>query len=191
MTRSLLRRLAERPFTERERQRAFSLAALALLLAAALLTVTAGRDERVPTKPRTSTAIASPLPSDLADANPPTTTRAPARPGARTPTAVTVLARRFLSDFLPYLYGHRRARGIEGASRSLHRRLAADRPRVPATARRRRARIVAFESTRIPGRSATWAVRARVADGKVVDVPVELLIARRSRRLVVVQIGSE
>lgn len=190
MTRSLLRRLAERPFTERERQRAFSLAALVLLLAAALLTVTARRGEHVPATPRASTATAVTPPLARTE-RAPTRTHTPARPAVRAPKAVTALARRFLADYLSYLYGQRRARGIEGVSRSLRRRLAADHPRVPAAARRRRPRIVGMESTHVPGNPETWAVRARIADGKVADFPVELLLARRGRRLVVIQIGGE
>lgn len=190
MSRSSLRRLAERPFTERERQRAFTLAALVLLLAAALLTLTAGDDGRHPT-PRASTPSTTAPPTPSPESEPPRPPRAPARRVERAPKPVTVLARRFLSDYLGYLYGQRRAGGIEGASRSLRRRLAADHPRVPAAARRRRPRVVALEGTRVRGRAATWAVRARVADGEVADFPVEMLITRRGQRLAVVQIGGE
>jgi len=190
MTRPLLRRLAQRPLTERERQRAFSLAALALLLAAALLTVTA-RHENPPTTPRTSTAAAVTPPSPAAAAPAPTRTHAPARAAVRAPKAVTALARRALSDYLAYLYGQRRARGIEGLDRALRRRLAANRPRVPAAVRRRRPGVGAMTGTRVPDSPATWAVRARVVDGAVADFPVELLIARRGGRLVVIQIGGE
>lgn len=191
MTRSLLRRLADRPLTERERQRAFSLAALTLLLVAALLTVTARRDEHVPLMPRTSTATAV-TPPPPAPAEPaPTRTPAPAPRAVRAPKAVIALARRALSDYLAYLYGQRSARGIEGLDRALRRRLAADRPRVPAAVRRRRPGVGAMTGTRVPDSPSTWAVRARVVDGAVADFPAELLIARRGGRLVVIQIGGE
>jgi hypothetical protein len=55
-------------------------------------------------------------------------------------------ARRFLAGYLPYSYGRRSARRVEGASAALMRRLASERPRVPAAIRRRQPRLLLVQS---------------------------------------------
>jgi hypothetical protein len=181
---SSLRGWLERPLRERDRQRAFALAAAALVLAAAILTLT-GRDHHQPppaaaTPPTSPAAVPPPV-------SPAPAVRAPAREREPEPAPRSIrrVARRFLAGYLPYLYGQRPARRIDASTPQLRRRLAANRPRVSPAARRRRPRVVALEGERaLAGR---WLVRARIADGSVVAYPIELLIDGRR----VVAIGGE
>lgn len=180
---SSLRGWLDRPLRERDRQRAFVLAAAALVLAAAILTLT-GRDHHQPlatAAPPTSPAAVPP------PVSPAPAVRAPARERVPEPAPRSIrrVARRFLAGYLPYLYGQRTARRIDASTARLRRRLAANRPRVSPAARRRRPRVVALEGERAP--AGRWLVRARIADGSVAAYPIELLIHGRR----VVAIGGE
>lgn len=174
-----LRRWLQRPLRERDRQRAFALAAAALVLAAAILTLTQRTTDQPPPTP--TTTIAAPV----AAPPPPLASDVRERGREPTPTQVKRVARRFLAGYLPYLYGQRPARRIDATTQSLRRRLASNRPRVSPAARRRRPHVVALTGVRAP--AGRWLVRARIADGSVAAYPIELLIALRR----VVAIGGE
>src|SRR6266508_5032826 len=124
-------RLLARPLAERERRRVFAAVALGLLAAAAALTFIAPPREhrlasaRPPAASVSAPALPTPLPS------------APAGP----PAVVVRAGRRFLHDYLPYLYGHTRARTFSAASGLLAASLASHPPRVSPAMRRRHPRF--------------------------------------------------
>lgn len=187
MIRSTVRQLAEQPIDERRRQQLFALAAIILLLTAGLLSLTAGSRDRA----MQSTRVPLAMPADLELPRSWTQVAPAPQSRERAPERVIAVSRRFLAGYLPYLYGRRPARAIEHAGRALRRQLAADTPRVPAAARRRRPRVIAVDGERMPSRARAWTVTARIADGKVIDFPVELLVVARAGRLVVAQVGGE
>lgn len=198
---SHLRRLLQRPLSERDRQRGFALAAAVLMTAALALTLTSNPtgDERPANRNGAALAPAPPIPAaDPAEAAPvvptartsPPAERASARSRHAPPPRVARAARGFLTGYLRYLYGRGRAGRIDRASTALRRRLAAERLRVPPAARRRRPRLVSLHGERVPERRA-WLVTARVDDGDVAVYPVELLIALRRGGPVVERIGGE
>lgn len=122
-------------------------------------------------------------PSAEADAGSPRRPRPPHRRLRRT-------AERFLHGYLPYLYGQAPLRTVKAAAPALRRRLAHQRLRVPRAARRRRPRLRALRLGAFVPDARAWRVRASVADGDVI-FPIELVIATRDGRLVVIQTGSE
>ncbi|MDO8213908.1 hypothetical protein [Conexibacter sp. CPCC 206217] len=176
---------------ERARQRRFALAAAVLLLAAVALSATRPANDptpapsTTPTTTTTSTTSTSPPPLIV---SPP---RVPAPPAARAPQRrLRQVARRFLADYLPYLYGRASGRRIDGASPQLARRLARTRLRVPPAARRRRPHVRGVHVGARVRDARAWQVSARIADGDVVAYPIELLVGVRDGRLVVTAIGS-
>ena len=171
---------------ERRRLRTFALVAILLALAAIALSGTNRPDQaNEPTGVTTTTFEASPPPVAEPDAAP--RIRQPRRPTAR----LRRTAQRFLRTYLPYLYGQARLRSLERAAAELRRRLARAERRVPPAARRRRPRVRALLLGGLVRDARAWRVTARVADGDVAVYPIELLIAERRGRLVVVQTGGE
>lgn len=169
-----LRQLAEHPIAERERRAAFALAAAILLAAAALLLLSAGGSIQPAPAPTTASQgrAASPAPP----------LPAPSR-GAE------AAATRFLHGYLPFLYGRGGARGIRGAAPRLLGRLIGTRLRVPPAARERRPRVEALRVHRIAAGRA--ALTAQIADGDLAGYPIELVLARRAGRWLVVAVGVE
>jgi hypothetical protein len=105
----------------------------------------------------------------------PAASSTPAEPsgkGTRSPVAASQAdaaaskhaARRFLTGYLPYTYGHGRARRIRPATAALRRQLTTQRPRVPARQRRRTPRLVLLQSETVGHRHA--ALVAFVSDGR-------------------------
>jgi hypothetical protein len=162
-------RLRERPIADSERHAA--MAAIVVLLAGTALVLAhtpAGQ-------PR---AGKHPVPSSIA------VVRAPAPPVLAPLTVEAARATQvFLAGYLAHLYGHRSSAGIQGATRSLTRSLAAHAPPVPPEMRERQPRVVALRPAAAP--AGLLAARAIVNDGGVVDYPITLLLARHDGRLLV------
>lgn len=172
---SRLARALERPLAERDRARAFGAAALTLVLAAGALSLIApphpGR--QTPKRP----AIAVP----------------PARPAPVVPLApppqVLRAGRRFLADYLPFLYGHTTGREFHAASAALARSLTARPVRVASAMRRRHPRVVTLASRRLDG-GPRWLLSATIADGAV-RYPIELLVTTGAHSATVVGLGED
>jgi hypothetical protein len=187
-----LRVFWNRPLRDTDRPRLFALAIALIVAAAVLLTqlerpAAQPRPERTPRLP----ASASPVPeAPLAAA-----TAEPSEEGTRTPVAPAPTdvaaskraARRFLAGYLPYTYGRGRPRRISSATLALRRRLAAQRPRVPARERRRRPRVALLQSNAVGSRRAELV--ALVEDGRRrYSVPLELVRTTTGWR--VARVGS-
>lgn len=175
-----LRELAERPIAESERPRLFALAA-AILVAVAIVLIALGpstSDKGPPSAPPATTPSAPPA------------APAPAAPTPRpVPAAAERSARRFLTGYLRFIYGHGRAAEIDAVTPALRRRLARSRVRVPPAARRRRPRVVGLEAESLP--SGAVAVTAEVADGGVARYPVHLKLRQSGGGWAVVEAGTD
>jgi hypothetical protein len=173
-----LGRLLARPLEERERGRVFAAVAVGLLLAAAVLTFITPPREMQP----------APTPTPTASVPAPAAMTTPSTP-ADVPAVILHAGRRFLSDYLSFLYGHTRGQAFHAASASLAHRLASRPPRVSPAMRRRRPRVAALSGHRLASRS-RWVLTATIADGGV-RYPIELVIATRPRGgAMVVRIGE-
>lgn len=193
-----LRVLLNRPIADSERPRLFVIAAGIVLVAAVGLSLTSGgREERsgaarTPAVNESRAAAPPPVeaPADPAALPVPSEEGPGARGAQPSRTQVTAAkrnARRFLDGYLPYNYGRGGAREIEAATVELRRALAADRPRVPATERRRRARI---ETLQVDGASPRRAgVLALVDDGRR-RYSVRLQLARYGSNWKVTSVGG-
>jgi hypothetical protein len=177
--------MIDKRLDERRRLRTFALAAVALSTAAITLTWT--------DRPGPASQPAAVAPSS--EASPPRNVAIDARPHARAPRRpsrhLRRTARLFLQTYLPYLYGQARLSALKASSPALRRRLARDRRPVPPAARRRRPRVRALQLGGLVQDARAWRVTARIADGDVAAYPIELLIAARDGRLIVVQTGGE
>ena len=178
-----LRAFLNRPLRDSDRPRLFAIAVVLVLAAAALFAML---DD--PGSPRAETEPAEPSPTPT-PAGPPAAgserfalREAPSEesdppPALKASSADVAQARRaargFLAGYLPYAYGRGRGRRIAHVSPSLRRRLASERPRVPATERRRRPRVALLQADSV-GRSRAG-MRALVEDGaRRYTVPLEL-----------------
>jgi hypothetical protein len=181
--RGRLSQLLARPISDRERGRAFAVVAVVLLLAAVALTLVAPpRDER---------AAAPSSPASTSAASTTTPTLPSAAPAIRPPAVVLDAGRRFLQDYLPYLYGHARGRTFSAASSALGRSLASRPPRVPPAMRRRHPHVVSLSGHQLASRS-RWVLTATIADGGAARYPVELVVEQRpTGGAVVVQLGED
>jgi hypothetical protein len=176
-----LRELASRPIADRQRSRLLALAAAAILAATALLLAT------------------RPHPTDLAPApaRPHTTrTQAALAPAPRqhtttqptvAPVPVVRTARAFLAGYLAFLYGHRGASAITGATPMLRRHLASQVLVVAPAQRRRYGRAIELTATVVGG---GWSVQVLIADGGVADYPLLLEITRAGGRWLVSGVGG-
>ena len=137
-----LRAFLNRPLRDSDRPRLFAIAVALVLAAAALLAML---DD--PGSPRgdAESAELSPMPTaagpPAASSVPFASQEAPSEesdppPALKASSADVAQARRaargFLAGYLPYAYGRRDARRIAHVSSPLRRRLASERPRVPA-----------------------------------------------------------
>ncbi len=192
-----LRAFLNRPLRDSDRPRLFAIAVALVLAAAALLAMLddppspradaePAEPSAMPTAAGPPAASSEPLVSEQApseEANPPAALEASSAHVTRAKQA----ARGFLAGYLPYAYGRRDARRIAHASPQLRRRLASERPRVPAAERRRRPRLVLLQADSV-GRSQAG-MRAQVADGaRRYTVPLEL--ERTAAGWVVTELGT-
>jgi hypothetical protein len=189
-----LRLLWNRPLRDGDRPRLFAIAVALIAAAAALLTQLERPAPSPPVKPRQ----ALPAAGALEPASTPAASSPPAEPseeGTRTPGATSradvaaskQAAHRFLAGYLPYTYGHGRARRIRPATAALRRWLAAQRPRVPARERRRRPRLMLLQSATVGHRRAELV--ALVGDGRR-RYTVALELARTRAGWQVARVGS-
>jgi hypothetical protein len=208
-----LQQLAERPIADRERRRLFALSAAVILGAAGLLITlrpgTAGDPKPAPppaaTRPdlppptppaaRTPASPPSPTPGRGEDAGKPAhreranaRRRPPARPARHVHEGVARSARRFLSGYLPFLYGRGPASAIDPTTAELRARLAHSHVRVPAATRHRHPRVVEMRVRAAGG--GRFAVSARVEDDGAASYPIELVVGRRGGRWRVVEAGG-
>lgn len=154
-----LRALANRPLGDDDRPRLFAIAVAVIVACAALLALW---DDPAPPRARTLPAPAA----DLPPADPVATPAGVADPVA-SPAEVARAkrtARRFLAGYLPYSYGQGPASAISGASPALRRRLASERPRVPAQVRARHPRVRLVQTEGATARDAR--LTALVSDGR-------------------------
>ena len=150
-----------------------------LALAAAALLALAPAPERDPA-PR-----ARPQPVAPASSPPP----APVNRRTPVPHGAERAARRFLTGYLRFLYGHAGAREIEQATPQLRRRLSRSRLRVPPAARRRNPRIARLEVRRVAADEV--AVSAEVEDGGVARYPVSVTMRRTGPGWRAVAVGAD
>jgi hypothetical protein len=171
-----LRLLLNRPLRDSDRPRLLAVAVVVIMAAAGMLALSDGAH---PGTPAVRTPVAAPTPV-LGDDNSVAAVPGPSPTPQATPgeegrpsrqvegsradvTAAKRVARRFLAGYLPYSYGRRRPAGIAAATGRLRRRLAAQRPRVPARERRRHARLVLVQSDTVTHRHAV--LLALIGDG--------------------------
>ena len=195
-----LRLFLNRPLRDADRPRMFVVAVAAIIAAAAALALlddigpapTPARTDRAGAgstdaagrveAPSTASPTATPaLPSEEGR---------PARESVASRAEVARakrLARRFLRGYLRFSYGRGATSAIVGSTDELRRRLAEERPRVPAKERRRRPRLVLVQSDSVSRAQAR--LLAFVSDGKRrYTVPLELVRTRAGWR--VVSVGS-
>jgi Family of unknown function (DUF6459) len=196
-----LRGFLNRPLDDGDRPRLFVVAVAVIVAAAAAFGVFADRGPRttaprLPERSRESLPATAPAPAVTA---PPTVASAPTLPSeegrpsanATGPSAdvkaARRAARRFLVGYLPYTYGRRAARRVPAASLALHRRLAAERPHVPARERRRRARVVLVNADAVSHDAA--ALTALIDDGAR-HYTIALELERSGGRWTVTDVGG-
>lgn len=97
-------------------------------------------------------------------------------------------ARRFLSGYLPYLYGQGPATAIRGATPGLRRRLWANRPPVPPAALERSPRLIRVETH--PSRSGRTTASGQIEDGSAA-YSIELSLLRRGGSWFVASVGGD
>lgn len=151
-----LRLFANAPIADGDRPRLFAIVVVLILGAVATLALLddagpAPRPAAAPVERELGDDPGGPLP-ELAppatpqapseESDPPANLRASAEDVARSKLA----ARRFLKRYLPYAYGRSSASKLTAATPELRAQLARERPRVPATERRRRARVELLQS---------------------------------------------
>ena len=179
-------RLRDRPIAEGERRWAFFASTVLLAITVGLLALTTSA-----TRTTTATdrgALAGHTLSGQPPASPvPVSADGQSTPGALSPP-VSRVARRFLTGYLAYLYGHGGVAGVRDASPALVRSLGANPPRVSIDIRARHPRVIALQATAAPAGQA--GVSALVNDGGIADYPVVLFIGERRGRLLVTALGE-
>ena len=179
-------RLRDRPIAESERRRAFIASTVLLTLTVALLALTTPATRTTTATDRS--ALAGHTLAGQPPASPvPVSADGQSTPGALSPP-VSRVARRFLTGYLAYLYGHAGANRVRDASPTLVRSLGANPPRVSVDIRARQPRVVALAPVAAP--TGVVGVSALVGDGGVADYPVVLFISEHSGRLLVTSLGA-
>src|SRR4051794_17510871 len=149
-----LRILLNRPLRDGDRRRLFAVAVAVIAAATGLLAVLddagpvrnakpAAARTAAPTETTATAIVASSTPvapSEESDLPP------GLRPSAGDISRSKRAARRFLAGYLPFTYGRGSADRIRSASSQLRAELARSHPRVPASERRRRARLELLQS---------------------------------------------
>jgi hypothetical protein len=171
-----IRRQRDRPIAEHERQVAMAVV-VAFLTAIGLLLALTQPSSR-PARHSTSTSATHPRQESQIP------------PGAPAPltSAASRAAGAFLTGYLGYIYGHRSAREVTGATATFTHSLSALAPRVPPSMRARLPRVLALRPARAP--AGLTGVTAVVNDGGLVDYPITLYLAPRGRRLLVTGVGG-
>jgi hypothetical protein len=173
---SRLSQLLARPLAEHERQRAFLIAVVTLLVAAAALALTTpSAEERRAVVKTTPARVPASVPLRAVAAVDP-------------PAVVMRAGRRFLADYLAYVYGRPRHEGFRAASASLRRRLTRRTLRVSPALRNRSPRIIGLTGRRLP--SSRWLLTATIADGTAGRFPIVLVVATRPGGALVVELGE-
>lgn len=164
------RRLGSRPLPDRDRRIAFLFAAVVLSVSAAVLLAIpdGGRDTAAPTPQLQS---------------PPPAPAAPSRP----PVAAGRVARRFMADYLRFVYGGGSG-ALRGAAPALAARLRRTRTRIPPGAREREPEVVSIDLRELGAELVAATVRVR--DGAI-GYGVALGIERQLGRWRVVRVGAE
>jgi hypothetical protein len=154
--------------------------ALALLIGAlALVGVLRPAAQRAPIAHRPASAISPPGP---VIGTRPIPSPAPA-PTAAQLEAANLAARRFLSAYLPYIYGHTRARDVPDAAPLLRATLARDPLRITPAQRKRHPRLLALD---VEPRGAEVALAtATIADGAGAPYPIHLALTDAGGRWLV------
>jgi hypothetical protein len=166
-----VRRLRERPITDRERHTAMSAVAAALTAATILLTAIRPAAQPHHQTPRPAAPTAS--------ASRPTTLNSVAPVAAVTAR----VAQELLTGYLAYLYGHAPAADIHGAAPALARSLRVHPPLVSPAIRARDPRVLSLRPAPAPAGRA--GVSALVNDGELASYPLVLLLARENGVLLV------
>lgn len=164
--------LASRPIGERERHALLAVVVTLLACAAVLLAASRPATPHEPAAPRATTPLKRAAPVARPTGN-----------TARVAPVVARVARRFLTGYLAYLYGHGRAWAITGATPSLERSLRAQVPLVSPAMRRRYPRVLSLRP--IPAPAGMVGVSALIGDGELASYMVGLLLAREHGRLLV------
>lgn len=168
-----LKALWERPITER--WHALTLAALTLIAAGTLLSLTTPHPTPVSRSHPTSHA---------------TRTQAiPYRSSRQTlPLAAARAARVFLTGYLAYTTGHATVSHIHDAAPNLQRALKAQPSPIPPAARTRRPRVLALRPVETP-RGIQFA--ALVNDGTLIDYPIGVQLLAHDGRWLVARVVGE
>lgn len=117
------------------------------------------------------------------------------RPAPRDPlstaerAAATSATRRFLRDYLPYLYGRRRAADVAPVTPSVARTLRRSHARVPPAQAARRPRVASLQVVGQTPRSALATIT--VADGGPAPYGLSLTVERRGGRWLIADLGDD
>jgi hypothetical protein len=179
-------RLRDRPIADHERRQAFIASTVLLALTVGLLALT------TPTASTTTHAGRRTLAARPSVEKAPLPSPSVAGDGSSTPGLVSQsvegVARRFLTGYLAYLYGHSGVAGIRDASGNLDRSLGKHPPRVSLTMRTRHPHVVSLASVTAP--DGAMDVSAVIDDGGIADYTIDLLVSRDGGRLLVTGIGG-
>ncbi len=178
------RQLAARPIRDRDRLRAFAVCVAILAAAAALLFSLPDRG------PAPMPPPAAPIPGPLVDGGDGGESTQPASPPELRPAPPELAARRFVTDYLAWVYGRGGSPAtLRAASPELTARLRNDQLRIPPAARARRPEIVGIVGH--PIRAEFFSVTASIGDGSV-TYAIDLTVARDRRgRWRVTDVGAE
>jgi hypothetical protein len=184
-----LRHFANRPLRDGDRLRLFACTVAVIASGVIVMALLGGggasRRDEAAQRPR-PTATIDPGPSPQAS---PTPVAPPSEEGPAEGVAVAShaqvraakhAARRFLSGYLAFSYGHGHPRAIRGAAPALKRELAEQPPRVPRKIRAKHPRVRLLQSNGVGAQAATFT--ALVADGSgVYTLALELARAASGR----------
>ena len=179
-------RLRDRPIADHERRQAFIASTVVLAITIGLLALTTPAASTT-THTSRRTLAARPLVEKAPLPSPSVAGDGSSKPGLIS-QSVERVARRFLTGYLAYLYGHSGLAGIRDANGSLERSLGEHPPRVSLTMRTRHPHVVSLAPVTAPDGSVD--VSAIVNDGGVADYTIDLLVSREGGRLLVTGIGG-
>lgn len=134
---------------------------------------------------RSTTAAPPPVPGPIIGSK-----RGPTDPLSRADRAAAARAtRRFLTVYLPFLYGRAKAGDVRSATPSVLRALRRSRARVTPAQRRRRPRIAALTITGQTTDSAIATVT--IADGGPAAYRLSLTVERHAGRWIIADLGND
>lgn len=187
-----LGRWLNRPLRDGSRRALFVMAAAVIVAAAGVLALLDGGGDRPAPATKTVKQATSTLAQDLPPAasleRPSEEGPSRGRVGSREQVdAAKRAARRFLDGYLEYTYGRRTADRIEAASADLRERLEAQRPRVPASERDRRARVEVLQAH---GAGEVRAAMLALVDDGARRYTISLELERRRSGWLVTAVGA-